>query len=345
MVDFHLKKCLDSCQATLILDLSNVNLSDSQIVPVLKALKHQRTLEQINISGNLFTDETIKIFCEVLQTLTSLHTLDISNNLISWESINYISEIFANNTINLRELNLSYNNIGDNSIKYLSIILNHIQLKSLNLISCQFTFDIFRHRNNENDLLNLRHIEYINLGDNILNKTNLLVFLNSLNPCILKEIHLSGVADLSATSYVTTELIAFLRLGTPFHLEYIDLSRCHVNEFELRELFETLENSTKLHTINLSDNHDLTGFALQMILTSKVTVENVILENCKNICVGFSLDINSIESIQKSIKCLKINIVDESIFDLIKHIWKSVWNDNTIIRRGNDNYVEFAIKK
>ncbi|XP_044729354.1 tonsoku-like protein [Chrysoperla carnea] len=261
VVDFHLKKCLDSCQATLILDLSNVNLSDNQIVPALKALKHQRTLEQINISGNLFTDDTIKIFCEVLQTLTSLQTLDISNNLISWESINYISEIFTNNTINLRELNFSYNNIGDN------------------------------------------------------------IFLNSLNPCILKEIHLSGVADLSATSYITTELIAFLRLGTPFHLEYIDLSRCHVN------------------------NYDLTGFSLQMILTSKVSVENVILENCKNICVGLSLDINNIESIQKSIKCLKINIVDESIFDLIKHIWKSVWNDNTIIRRGNDNYVEFAVKK
>ncbi|XP_044729365.1 tonsoku-like protein [Chrysoperla carnea] len=232
VVDFHLKKCLDSCQATLILDLSNVNLSDNQIVPVLKALKHQRTLEQINISGNLFTDDTIKIFCEVLQTLTSLQTLDISNNLISWE-----------------------------------------------------------------------------------------IFLNSLNPCILKEIHLSGVSDLSATSYITTELIAFLRLGTPSHLEYIDLSRCHVN------------------------NYDLTGFSLQMILTSKVSVENVILENCKNICVGLSLDINNIESIQKSIKCLKINIVDESIFDLIKHIWKSVWNDNTIIWRRNDNYVEFAVKK
>ena len=77
--------------------------------------------------GNKISDEGFKIFSEEVKigTFNFLYKIDFSHNLLGDETM-YLFMSFFSSFPNLSEINLSYNNITDNSVICFSTIINDL---------------------------------------------------------------------------------------------------------------------------------------------------------------------------------------------------------------------------
>ena len=74
-------------------------------------------IKELNVCGNKISDEGFKIFSEEVKigTFNFLYKIDFSHNLLGDETM-YLFMSFFSSFPNLSEINLSYNNITDNSV-------------------------------------------------------------------------------------------------------------------------------------------------------------------------------------------------------------------------------------
>ena len=84
-------------------------------------------IKELNVCGNKISDEGFKIFSEEVKigTFNFLYKIDFSHNLLGDETM-YLFMSFFSSFPNLSEINLSYNNITDNSVICFSTIINDL---------------------------------------------------------------------------------------------------------------------------------------------------------------------------------------------------------------------------
>lgn len=116
--DSCLIRALDACSATKYLNLSNFSLTCDKLAPVLKALKHQRNLDGIDLSGNAIGDEGLNMLAQCLEKC-AVEDINVSCNNITSKGVNAFCESLSKIDENLLNrtsvLDFSFNPIGRSS--------------------------------------------------------------------------------------------------------------------------------------------------------------------------------------------------------------------------------------
>ena len=156
----HIMKAIQTNTNTSLemLDISSNNLCDDGVIVISKYLKHNRTIKELNIAGNIITEQGAKIFADlfccnckietvansgslskITKVYSALQKIDISHNFISDYGAAAIGECLKLNKV-LKELNLSDNKINNYGVAKIAdaIKINTTLLKlniSHNIIS------------------------------------------------------------------------------------------------------------------------------------------------------------------------------------------------------------------
>ena len=156
----HFMKVIQTNTSTSleVLDISSNNMCDDGMIVISKYLKHNRKIKELNIAGNIITEQGAKVvadlFCcnckigtvansgslsKITKVYSALQKIDISHNFISDDGAAAIGECLKLNKV-LKELNLSDNKINSNGVAKIAdaIKINATLLKldiSHNIIS------------------------------------------------------------------------------------------------------------------------------------------------------------------------------------------------------------------
>ncbi|CAM4598524.1 unnamed protein product [Leuciscus chuanchicus] len=125
------------------LTLSSCNMTDEGCSDVTSALKSNPShLRELNLSGNKLGDPGVKNLSDLLMNpqfkLEKLHLYDCS---ITEKQSLILTSALKSNPSHLRELNLSWNKLGDSGVKHLCDVLkdSHCKLERLSLQNCGIT--------------------------------------------------------------------------------------------------------------------------------------------------------------------------------------------------------------
>lgn len=234
-VDEHLRNMLESSQATHCLRLSNLCLSSAEIQPVFKSLNHQTNLTQLYLANNSLGNDGLKHLAQCLPSLSQIKVIDLSGNFIDAEGVKSLIFLFEkqNSSIlqNHLEIDFSYNPLGDIGFRHIMKLSHYIRFKSLNLKACDITSQAFEHNQ---EVINLRSLEVLNLGFNSLSRNFLRDILISLDPQIICALRLEGL-------YINGEFITtFMDNCIYANLSEIDLSRCNLTDADVAQILRSV---------------------------------------------------------------------------------------------------------
>lgn len=223
------------------MDLSDLVLRGVVLSPLCKAINRQENLIELNLCGNVMKDECFQLLCTSLPSLANLSTLNLSLNNLTVESLRNLSNTFTNSNKPILEklinLNLSYNPFCNESFHYLAIITRYLHLKSLKLVSIDFTEEIFENFHNKNVELHLNSVEIFDLSYNRLNKNGILKFCSWLNAGILEEFNVSH--NCVSEQFLLREMLEIFRRkhdGMLF-LKKFGLADCLIGDSDIFDLF------------------------------------------------------------------------------------------------------------
>ncbi|XP_039907667.1 uncharacterized protein LOC120746295 isoform X2 [Simochromis diagramma] len=133
--------------------LSGCNLSETSCVSFSSVLSSQsNSLRELDVSDNDLKDSGVKVLSSGLESPHSkLETLRLSGCLITEEGCSFLVSAFGSTPFNLRELDLSYNNPGEEGMKLVRQLRpNTVRVEpagvrwlipGLRKYSCQLTID------------------------------------------------------------------------------------------------------------------------------------------------------------------------------------------------------------
>lgn len=225
-------------QTSTVLDLSDLVLRGSVLMPLCKALNRQDNLIELNFSGNFMKDDCFQLLCSSLPTLTHLATLNLNLNHLTASSMKYFSDMFTNNDKPVLEhlvsLNLSYNPINDDGFRYLALITKYLRLKELDLSNVNFTAQIFENFHTKNLELYLGNVESLKINHNALDKSGILKFISWLNPNVIQELDVSN--NCVTEQSLVREMIKSFKRSDDVFLKKIGLANCLVDDYEVFDL-------------------------------------------------------------------------------------------------------------
>ena len=108
-------------------------------MPLLKSLKGQSDLIEINLKRVMLEDSGMKLLCQGLPT--SLRKLNLSCNNLTLSSVEELCEVVSKRNPgqkfeDLADINLSFNPIGDLSNKPIIAIMKELNMRTISLQSC-----------------------------------------------------------------------------------------------------------------------------------------------------------------------------------------------------------------
>lgn len=229
-----MRQRLDEAQGTLCLNLSRFNLKKVQIIPLFRSLNRENTLQVIDLSGCMILNEGVQYLSSSMASLIQLRSLNLSMNNLTSEAVRYLSNTFIEQQMleNFYELNLSYNLLTDDCLHHLSIILNNVKLRRLNISGCNLTDEIFNINPFIN--LNLNHLETFDVSHNSLGKKSICKFLSHLNFTIVTSLNFSH--NIVTESGIGKEIALGLENCVENNLKSLNLARCKVNDAEIWDL-------------------------------------------------------------------------------------------------------------
>lgn len=347
----QLREKLDETQGTLNLNLANFALK-KQIIPLFRALNRENNLQVINLTSCNLSTEGTQHLTTCLPSLSQLKNLNLSLNNISMESLRYLSDIFsgAQKPIleNLIDLNLSYNPLGDESLRYLEVISKFTKLRTLNLASCNFTDRIFELNNYVN--LNFGSLEILNLSYNSLDKSSIAKFVSFLNFKMIMSLNFSNNAI--TESGILKEISLNLQHCSS-EIRNLYLARCKINDAEIWDFLRLLPSENKLETLDLSYNQDLTCVSLRRLIQHSQLPKIINLEGCDNILTKyFSESDTSSWNFDKS--CIPVNNLislkisvdyksEKNKVEFLTRLWEQEWGNKAKIEKLFDSFVHLSV--
>lgn len=174
--------------------MRNASLQNEGFLIVIKALKNNSSVTDIDLSGNIIGNENLNYFSELLKENSSLKTINLSSNIFTSPLLQSLSNSLQFNN-SLTSLNLSTNKFENFDFLFdifkLNSSLKEVYLRNTNLNPTGMKFL-------SQSLLFNSAIELLHLGNNILNecheyleeiiKTNNSIHTLHLNNCSLKLI-------------------------------------------------------------------------------------------------------------------------------------------------------------
>ena len=286
-------------------DLSNCSLTPVDCTAIVDSLKYNKDIISINLSsnaiGSLGCKEIQKLFasCNDNESNCKLSSLNLSANNLPDESIKFLVEALKHSNCKLSSLNLSANNLSDESMEFLVEALKHsnCKLSSLNLSynnitdeSMEVLVEALKHSNCK--------LSSLNLGYNYITDESIKFLVEALkhSNCKLSSLNLGY-------NNITDESMEFLVEALKHSnckLSSLNLYHTNITDESIKFLVEALKHSDcKLSSLNLSDNCHITDDSIEFL------VEALKHSNCKlsslNLCYNNITD----ESMEFLVEALK----------------------------------------
>uniref|UniRef100_A0A7S3PQ84 Uncharacterized protein n=1 Tax=Aplanochytrium stocchinoi TaxID=215587 RepID=A0A7S3PQ84_9STRA len=99
-----------------------LNISTESVNSLADALCVNTSLLELVMADNRIQGPAAKVLCEALKSNSTLSILDLSKNKIGWNGSRQILDMLkkAKDTLSFSQINLSFNDLGSNSIKYIN---------------------------------------------------------------------------------------------------------------------------------------------------------------------------------------------------------------------------------
>jgi Ran GTPase-activating protein (RanGAP) involved in mRNA processing and transport len=308
------------------MNFSNLNLSSTNVRPIMKSLQHQSILSEINLTNNLIQNDGIKFLAQTLSTLKCLNSLNISGNMITEVGVEFLTNILSKSQFpsEIKALNLSFNPIKSNSLRFISEICKMKNVQVLEMVSCDLsTVDYI------NDMKTVKHV---NLSYNHFTSSSLSKFFNKLNASNIEKLNLEQCSN----EFQLGEVICdFIQSGSYLSLIELNLCGLELNENEILDIFRCIDKCQKLKVINLSKMKRLTFLSVKYLLYSLdcVTLEKIVLLNCPLLRNVTNLDslkpsnnVTTHRNLNRNLKQIQLSLprdmsIKTEFVDSLKEFW------------------------
>ncbi|XP_042829093.1 tonsoku-like protein isoform X4 [Panthera tigris] len=247
-------------------------LRQTQLTPLLRALKLHAALRELHLAGNRLGDGCAAELLAALGTMPGLILLDLSSNHLGPEGLRQLATGLLGQTTlqNLEELDLSMNPLGDGSGQALAFILQACpSLSTLHLQACGFgpSFFLSHQAALGSAFQDAKHLKTLSLSYNILGTSALAQALQSLPAHTLQRLELSSVAASKSDSDLVEPVVRFLtKEGCA--LTHLSLSANHLGDKAVRELSRCLPLCPSLISLDLSANPEIGRVGLEELLSA-----------------------------------------------------------------------------
>ncbi|XP_076272195.1 tonsoku-like protein [Rhynchophorus ferrugineus] len=266
----------DLCQIiealSVNLDLFNRGITGPQLCPLLKAINHQKSLTEINLSGNFLTASCLTMLSNSILTLPNLRSLNLSCTGLHMHDFTVLTNAIVNHSSvfrNLKSLDLSDNlHLGIGCLKDVASITRAINIETLKLRGIKL-----KGIATMSDQFCLKTLVSLDVSDNDLDSRDIGKLLSFTDGAVLRELNISN-NSLKGIAEVVGQQNSFTTA-----METIGLARCSVTD---SEIFQLLRIAPNLSSLNLSYNSDLTSISLRRLLERKNLVY-LNLTCCSNI--------------------------------------------------------------
>ncbi|XP_041453880.1 tonsoku-like protein isoform X1 [Lytechinus variegatus] len=276
-------------QHNATLDLSNLYIHPTPLLPLMSALQCQYSLRVLLLPGNRLDDDCSSQLAAALKTLPNLTRVDLSCCGLTYEGLRSIADVLdgprgpAGDGFGammggskplqlLEELDLSYNYLTDSSALSLAMIVKHCPLlTTMSLRSCDLTakfFQLHRHKLVE-AFQGALSLHTLLISHNMLGSTGVELLLGCLSTKVLQHLDLSNViSSRSDGIHIARHLVKYFS-EEPV-LDNLHLSGCYLSDVDV-DCLKRLQPSTKhWKNLNLSANPRLSSIAVSDLLLSMV---------------------------------------------------------------------------
>ncbi|KAM4706217.1 LOW QUALITY PROTEIN: tonsoku-like protein [Rhinophrynus dorsalis] len=253
-------KALEHQEMSPSLTFCRLSLRPRDLCPLLRALKLQSSLRQLNLSGNFLGDSEAGELLAMLGTMPNLTHLNLSCNRLTHEGIRKLSPEAGTSADaafkSLEELDLSVNPLGDGLSQPLASLLRSCPvLSSLHLRGCQLSVkflqqyrlllaDAFR---------GSVHLKVVSLSHNPLGSTGVELVLKTLPHETVSRLDLGAVTAGNKESLMVEPVVRFLSQAGCV-MSHLSLSSNHLTDESVRELARCLPVCPSLTSLDLSGN-------------------------------------------------------------------------------------------
>ncbi|XP_034868070.1 LOW QUALITY PROTEIN: tonsoku-like protein [Mirounga leonina] len=247
-------------------------LRQTQLTPLLRALKLHEALRELHLAGNRLGDGCAAELLAALGTMPSLILLDLSSNHLGPEGLRQLATGLQGQTIlqNLQELDLSMNPLGDGCGQALAFILQACpSLSTLHLQACGFGPSFFLSHQGAlgSAFQDARHLKTLSLSYNSLGTAALAHALQNLPAHTLQRLELSSVAASKSDLGLVEPVVRYLtKEGCA--LAHLSLSANHLGDKAVRDLSRCLPYCPSLTSLDLSANPEISCVGLEELLSA-----------------------------------------------------------------------------
>ncbi|XP_027949443.1 tonsoku-like protein [Eumetopias jubatus] len=247
-------------------------LRQTQLTPLLRALKLHTALRELHLAGNRLGDGCAAELLAALGTMPSLMFLDLSSNHLGPEGLRQLATGLQGQTTlqNLQELDLSMNPLGDGCGQALAFILQACpSLSTLHLQACGFgpSFFLSHQAALGTAFQDARHLKTLSLSYNSLGSAALAHALQNLPARTLQRLELSSVAASKSDLGLMEPVVRYLTKEGCV-LAHLSLSANHLCDKAVRDLSRCLPCCPSLTSLDLSANPEISGVGLEELLSA-----------------------------------------------------------------------------
>nr|XP_025727141.1 tonsoku-like protein [Callorhinus ursinus] len=247
-------------------------LRQTQLTPLLRALKLHTALRELHLAGNRLGDGCAAELLAALGTMPSLILLDLSSNHLGPEGLRQLATGLQGQTTlqNLQELDLSMNPLGDGCGQALALILQACpSLSTLHLQACGFgpSFFLSHQAALGTAFQDARHLKTLSLSYNSLGSAALAHALQNLPARTLQRLELSSVAASKGDLGLMEPVVRYLTKEGCV-LAHLSLSANHLCDKAVRDLSRCLPCCLSLTSLDLSANPEISGVGLEELLSA-----------------------------------------------------------------------------
>lgn len=210
-------------EVSVKLSVQNKGFTNNVLAPLCKALNHQTTLLELNLSGNFVDVDCMIILCGSLPSLVNLSSLNLRCTGLTSAHLAEMVKMFSITSSpileKLKHLYIGDNYLRNNAFAHLAEITNSLRLETLDMPNLAFTKTVFKEHLNLK--LELKDILWLNVSGNQFSKADVerMISWTTVGKLIDLNVSKNSLANFGLASFRS--------------LECLNLSRCNLQDNDL----------------------------------------------------------------------------------------------------------------
>uniref|UniRef100_A0A8C5RD83 Tonsoku-like protein n=1 Tax=Leptobrachium leishanense TaxID=445787 RepID=A0A8C5RD83_9ANUR len=339
-------KALEQQDLSPNLSLCRLSLRPRDLCPLLRTLKLQSSLRQLDLSGNILGDSEVEELLATLGTVPNLTHLNLSGNRLTHDSVRKLgSSLYASESRtfkSLEVLDLSMNPLTDGLSQPLASLLSCCPvLSTLHLRGCQLSAKFLQQYRLQlaNAFRGAVHLNTLSLSYNPLGSTGVELMLKTLPHDTISRLEMNAVTMGSRESLAIEPFVQYLS-QEHCAVSHLGLSSNRLSDDSVCQLSRCLQICPSLISLDLSGNPGVGTFGFQCLLhavrgrTSEMKYLN--LTGCG---VGGLLGSSSLDDLSVVVKDLRLGsrCLTKEDREVLSQVWPP---DTLLVQRQNKLFLK-----